>query len=69
MIRIVCRRDADARLLLSVANRRCALPAGFDRRASEDLRLVIACATAHQLGDDVRAESDRGANFALLLPI
>src|ERR1700761_5820494 len=45
------------------------LPAGFDRLASEDLGLMIACTTAHQFGGEVRAGSDGGACFALLLSI
>ena len=69
VIRIVCRRDADGRLLLSVADRGRGLPAGFDPHASEGLGLMVVCATARQFGGEVRVESDQGARFTLLLPI
>ena len=66
-IRIVCRRDADAWLRLSVADRGCGVPAGFDPSASEGLGLMVVCATARQFGGELRVELDRGTRFTLLL--
>jgi two-component sensor histidine kinase len=69
VIRIVCRRDADRRLRLSVADRGCGLPADFDPHASEGFGLMIVCATARQFGGDVQVESEQGTRFTLLLNI
>ena len=69
VILIVCRRTADARLLLSVGDRGRGLPAGFDPRASEGLGLMVVWATARQFGGEVRVESKGGARFTMLLPI
>ena len=69
VIRISCRRHTDTRLLVSVADRGCGLPAGFDPRASKGLGLMVVFATARQFGGEVRVTSDQGARFTLLLPI
>lgn len=69
VIRIICRRHPDARLLVSVADRGRGLPAGFDPRASKGLGLMVVFATARQLGGEVQVTSDQGARFTLLLPI
>lgn len=68
-IRIICRRDADGRLRLSVADQGCGLPADFDPLGSEGLGFMVVCATARQFGGELRVESDRGARFTLLLSI
>ena len=68
-IRIICRRDADGRLRLSFADQGCGLPADFDPRASDGLGLMVVCATARQLGGELRVKSDGGARFTLLLNI
>ena len=70
VIRITCRRDADARLLLSVADQGPGLPTGFDPHASKGIGLMVVYATARQFGGELRVESsERGARFTLVLPI
>jgi two-component sensor histidine kinase len=69
VLHIACRRDADARLLLSVADRGRGLPVDFDPRASEGLGLQVVYATVSQFGGELRTESDRGARFTLLLDL
>lgn len=68
-IRIVCRRHADGRLHLSVADRGCGLPAGFDPRASTGLGLTIIRAIAQQFSGEIRVDSDQETRFTLLLQI
>jgi len=68
-IRIVCRRDTDGRLRLSVADQGCGLPADFDPRVSEGLGFMVVCATARQFDGELQAESHEGARFTLLLTI
>ena len=69
VIQITCRRQAGARMLLSVADRGRGLPPGFNPRASEGFGLMVVYATARHFGGEVRVESGRGACFTLLLPI
>jgi two-component sensor histidine kinase len=66
-IQIVCRRDADGRLRLSVADRGCGLPAGFDPRTSTGFGLTIVCGIARQFGGEIRVDSNQGTRFTLLL--
>ena len=69
VIRITCRRHTDARLLISVADRGCGLPVGFDPRASKGLGLMVVFATVRQFGGEIRVTSDQGTQFTMLLPI
>ena len=69
VIRIVCRRDADARLRLSVADQGCGLPPKFDPRVSEGLGLMVVCATLRQFNGKLQVTSDQGACFTMLLDI
>ena len=68
-IRIVCRRDPDGRLRISVADQGCGLPAGFDPRSSEGLGFMVVCATTRRYDGELQAESNDGARFTLLLQI
>ena len=69
VIRIVCRRDAERRVLLSVADRGCGLPIDFHPHTSRGVGLMLVYATVTQFGGDLRIESDRGACFTLRLNI
>ena len=69
VLRIVCRRDADSRLLLSVADQGSGLPPDFDPRVKDGLGLMLICATLREFGGRLRVESDQGACFILLLNI
>jgi two-component sensor histidine kinase len=69
VIQIVCRREADARLRISVADRGRGLPADFDPSASEGFGLMVVNATARQFSGELLVQSDQGARFTLLLTI
>lgn len=69
VIRIVCRRDGDRRLLLSVADRGCGLPVDFRPHASRGVGLTLVYATVTQFGGNLRIDSNRGACFTLRLNI
>ena len=69
VLRIVCRRDGDVVLRLSVTDRGGGLPADFDPRLSEGLGLMIVCAITRRFSGTLQAESDRGARFTMLLNI
>ena len=68
-IKIVCQREAEAGLRLSVADRGCGLPVDFDPYASEGLGLMVVGATVRQFSGELEVQSDQGARFTLLLTI
>ena len=68
-VTIGCRRDRDGRLRLSVADRGCGLPEGFDQRRRTGLGMGIVHATVQQFGGELYAETDQGARFTLLLAV
>ena len=68
-IKIACRRVADGRLQLSVADQGCGLPADFDPRTGRGLGFMVVCATARQFRGQLRAESHQGSRLTLLLNI
>jgi len=69
VIRVVCRRDADRRVVLSVADQGRGLPVDFDPRASKGLGLMLVCDVVRQFSGDLRIESDRGACFIMRLNV